>query len=47
MDVGVEQLAQLDVADQVAQLALVDRERLRAAFGERGVAVVEEARRRS
>ena len=40
----VEQLAELGVAEQVAQLRLVDRERLRAAFGERRVAVVDEAR---
>ena len=44
IDVGVEQLAQLGVADQLAQLRLIDRQRLRPALGERRVAVVEEAR---
>ena len=42
--VGVEQLAQLGVAEQLAQLRLIDDERLRAALGQRRVAVVEEAR---
>ena len=37
----VEQIAQLGVADQIAQLRLIDRERLRAPFGQRRVAVVD------
>ena len=45
--VGVEQLAQLRVAEQLAQLRLVDGQRLGAALGQRRVAVVDEARRRS
>ena len=40
---GVEQLAQLGVAEQLAQLRLIDRERLGAALGKRRVAVVQEA----
>ena len=39
--VGVEQLAQLRFAEQLAQLRLIDRQRLRPAFGERRVAVVD------
>ena len=39
--IGVEQLAQLDVPQQLAKLRLVDRQRLRAALGERGIAVVD------
>ena len=45
LDVGdrvrVEQVAQLGVAEQLAQLRLIDRQRLRATLGERRVAVVE------
>ena len=41
--VGVEQLAKLGVAQELAELRLVDRQRLRAAFGQRRIAVVEEA----
>ena len=37
-----KQLAQLRVAKQLAQLSLVHGQRLRAAFGERRVAVVQE-----
>src|SRR5437016_6115205 len=40
----VEQLAHLGLAEQLAQLRLVDRERLRAALGERRIAVVDEVR---
>ena len=40
----VEQLAHLRLAQQLTQLGLVDGERLRAALGERGVAVVDEVR---
>ena len=40
--VGIEQFAQFGVAHQLAQLRLVHRQRLRATFGERGIAVVEE-----
>ena len=40
---GVEQLAQLRVAEQLAQLRLIDGQRLRAALGQRRVAVVDEA----
>ena len=39
---GVEQIAQLGVADELAQLRLIDGQRLRAPFGERRVAVVDE-----
>ncbi len=42
--IGVEQLAQLGFAEELAQLRLIDRERLRAAFGERRVTVVDEVR---
>ena len=38
---GVEQLAQLRLAEQLAQLRLVHRQRLRAALGQRRVAVVD------
>ena len=48
LDVGervrVEQVAQLGVAEQLAQLRLIDRQRLRATLGERRVAVVEVVR---
>ena len=37
----VEQIAQLGVADQIAQLRLIDRQRLRAPFGQRRIAVVD------
>ena len=40
--VGVEQLAQVGVAQEFAELVLIDGERLGAAFGERSVAVVDE-----
>ena len=39
--VGIEQLAQLGVAEQLAQLRLIDRQRLRAPLGQRRVAVVD------
>ncbi len=39
--VGIEQLAQLGVAEQLAELRLIDRERLRAPLGQRRVAVVD------
>ena len=39
--VGVEQFAQVGVAEQIAELLLIDGERLGAAFGERGIAVVD------
>ena len=42
--VGIQQLAQLGVAKQLAQLRLIHRQRLRAALGERGVAVVDVVR---
>ena len=38
---GIEQLAQLRVAQQLAELRLIDRERLRPPFGQRRVAVVD------
>ena len=44
--IGVEQFAQLGVAQQFLELCLVDDQGLRAAFGERGVAVVEDRRPR-
>ncbi len=40
--VGIEELPQLRFPQQLAQLRVVDRERLGAALGERGVAVVDE-----
>jgi len=39
--VGIEQLAQLGVADELAELRVVDGQRLGPALGERGVALVE------
>ncbi len=39
--VGVEQLAEIGVAEQIAKLFLIDGERLGAAFGERGIAIVD------
>ena len=41
-DGRIEQLAQLGVAEQLAQLAVIHGERLRPALGQRRVAVVEE-----
>ena len=41
-DVGVEQLAQLDPAEQLGQQRAVQRERRGPAFGQRGVALVHE-----
>ncbi len=41
-DRRVQQLAKLDVAEQVAQLRLVHEQGLRAAFGQRGIPVVDE-----
>ena len=41
---GIEQLAQLRLAEKLAELGLVDCQRLRAALGERRVAVVDEIR---
>ncbi len=46
-DLGVEQIAQLAAADQLAEQVPVQRQRLRLALGERRVALVEEGRRRS
>ena len=40
--VGVEQLAQLGVAEQLPELRVIDRQRLRAALGQRRIAVVQE-----
>ncbi len=40
----VEQLAQLGIAKQIAQLGVIDAQRVRAALGQRRVAVVEERR---
>jgi hypothetical protein len=40
----IEELAQLGLAEELAQLRVIDRQRLRAALGERRVAVVDEAR---
>ena len=37
----VEQFAEIGVAENFLKLRLIDRERLGAAFGERGVAVVD------
>ena len=42
--VEVEQFPQLGIADELAQLRLIDRQRLRAALGERRIAVVQKAR---
>ena len=39
--IGIKQLAQIGLAQQLAQLILVDGERLRAALGQRRIAVVE------
>ncbi len=39
--VGVEEIAQLGIAEELAQLRLIDRERLCAPFGEWRVAIVE------
>src|SRR5204862_7928528 len=41
---SIEQLSHLRLAEQLAELCLVDRERLRAALGQRSVAVVDEVR---
>ena len=40
--VGVDELAQLGVAHQLAQLRVIDRQRLCAPLGQRRVAVVQE-----
>ena len=40
--VGIEQLAQVGFAEQLAQLILIDGEGLGAALGQRGIAVIEE-----
>src|SRR3954452_19682137 len=42
--VGIEQLAQLRFAEELAKLRLIDRQRLRAALGQRRIAVVDEIR---
>ena len=42
--VGIEQLAKLRLTEQLAKLGLIDGQRLGAAFGERGIAVVDEIR---
>ena len=39
-----QQLAELGLAEELAQLRVIDAERLRAALGERRVAVVDEVR---
>ena len=39
---GVEQLAQLGFPEQLAQLCVIDAERLRAALGQRSISVVDE-----
>ena len=39
--VGIEQFAQIGLAEQLAQLILIDGESLGTAFGQRRVAVVE------
>ena len=44
---GIEQLPQAGVSEQIAQLLLIDRESLRAAFGKRGIAIVNIVGRRS
>src|SRR6185436_1078034 len=41
---GIEQLAQLRLAEELAQLRLIDRQRLSAALRERRIAVVQEIR---
>ena len=40
--IGIEQFAQVGFAQQLAQLILIDGEGLRAALGQRRIAVVEE-----
>ena len=40
--IGIEQLAQIGLAQQFAQLVLIDGEGLRAALGQRRVAVIDE-----
>ena len=42
--IRIEQLAQLGLAEQLAELRLVDAERLRAALRQRSVPVVDEVR---
>jgi hypothetical protein len=42
--IGVQQFAQLRLAEKLAKLRLIDRQRLRAALGQRRVAVVDEIR---
>ncbi|HTU58759.1 MAG TPA: hypothetical protein VMF89_10000 [Polyangiales bacterium] len=42
--VGVEQLAQIGVAQQLAKLVLIDEERLRASLSQRRVAVIDVVR---
>ena len=46
-DVGIEQLAQLGIAQQVAQLRVVHRQRLGAPLGQRRVAIVAKTSRRN
>src|SRR5207248_1763708 len=41
---GVEELAELGIAQELAELRLIDGERLRAALGERRVTLVDEIR---
>src|SRR5690606_12107252 len=41
-DLGVEELSELDLAEQLAELRVIDGERLRAALGGGGVLVVDE-----
>ena len=42
--VGIQQFAQIGLAEQLAQLVLIDGQRLRAALGQRRIAVVEKVR---
>ena len=44
MSGGIEQIAQLGVSKELAQLGLVDGERLRAPFGQRSIPVVDVVR---
>ena len=41
-DIGIEQLPELDLAEELAELGVIDRERLRAALGGGRVFVVDE-----
>jgi len=39
--IGIQQFAQVRLAQQLAQLVLVDRQCLRPALGQRGIAVIQ------